>query len=219
MRESQGDLNAPQLRAMLARTWLPLAVPEIYDRLAAGDRVKIADVGCGAGWAAVALADGFPQVEVDGYDVDPETVELARLNVARAGHADRVRIVEGDLAQLAPVAEYDLVIAVECLHDMPHPIEILATMRSMLRRGGRVLVADMAGAEELEADGDPVQRALYGFSVLVCLPDAMAGGAVDGTGTVLRPSTLNRYARVAGFSDVEVAPVEHDFWRFYVLRP
>lgn len=38
-----------------------------------------------------------------------------------------------------------------------------------------------------------------------------------GTGTVLRPATLRRYALQAGFADVEVLPIEHDFWRSYGL--
>jgi hypothetical protein len=39
------------------------------------------------------------------------------------------------------------------------------------------------------------------------------------TGTVMRPATLGGYARAAGFADVEVLPVEHDFFRFYRLVP
>ena len=39
------------------------------------------------------------------------------------------------------------------------------------------------------------------------------------TGTVMRPARFARYAREAGFARVEVLPIEHDFWRFYRLRP
>jgi hypothetical protein len=41
-----------------------------------------------------------------------------------------------------------------------------------------------------------------------------------GTGTVMRRSTLERYAKEAGFSRVEVLPTgEFGLWRFYLLRP
>jgi hypothetical protein len=33
----------------------------------------------------------------------------------------------------------------------------------------------------------------------------------------MRPSTLERYAREAGFQKVEVLPLQHDFFRFYRL--
>jgi hypothetical protein len=34
----------------------------------------------------------------------------------------------------------------------------------------------------------------------------------------MRPDTLRRYARAAGFADVQVLPVQDDFFRFYRLR-
>ncbi len=37
------------------------------------------------------------------------------------------------------------------------------------------------------------------------------------TGTVMRPDTLRRYAREAGFGDIEILPIEYDFFRFYRL--
>jgi hypothetical protein len=40
-----------------------------------------------------------------------------------------------------------------------------------------------------------------------------------GTGTVMRPATLERYANDAGFGGFEVLPIEHDSFRLYLLRP
>ena len=47
----------------------------------------------------------------------------------------------------------------------------------------------------------------------------MVGEDAAGTGTVIRADTVSRYAEEAGFSSCEVAPIENDFWRFYLLRP
>ena len=58
-------------------------------------------------------------------------------------------------------------------------------------------------------------------SLLFCLPTAMADGTPAqpsaGTGTVMRPATLRRYAQEAGFRAVEILPIEHDMFRFYRL--
>jgi hypothetical protein len=35
----------------------------------------------------------------------------------------------------------------------------------------------------------------------------------------MRPATLRRYAREAGFRDVEILPIQNDFFRFYRLHP
>jgi hypothetical protein len=37
------------------------------------------------------------------------------------------------------------------------------------------------------------------------------------TGTVMRPDTLRTYAQEAGFSNIEILPIENDLWRFYRL--
>jgi hypothetical protein len=45
----------------------------------------------------------------------------------------------------------------------------------------------------------------------------LASSPSAGTGTVMRPSILKRYALEAGFTDVQTLPIEHDFFRFYRL--
>jgi hypothetical protein len=39
------------------------------------------------------------------------------------------------------------------------------------------------------------------------------------TGTVIRPDTVRAYAAEAGYGQIDVLPIEHDFWRFYRLLP
>jgi hypothetical protein len=59
----------------------------------------------------------------------------------------------------------------------------------------------------------------YGFSVLHCLPVGMVGEGAAGTGTVMRPATVERYAAAAGFAGFEILPIDDKFWRFYLLTP
>jgi hypothetical protein len=35
----------------------------------------------------------------------------------------------------------------------------------------------------------------------------------------MRADTLHAYAQEAGFSDLQILPIENDFWRFYRLTP
>jgi hypothetical protein len=82
-----------------------------------------------------------------------------------------------------------------------------------------VLVADERTAERFALDAGDVERLYYGFSVLHCLPVGMVGEDAAGTGTVMREGTVRGYSEQAGFAACEVAPIENDFWRFYVLTP
>jgi hypothetical protein len=101
----------------------------------------------------------------------------------------------------------------------PIPVAVLAAMRRMVRPGGTVLVVDEKVAERFTVPGDAVERLMYGFSVTCCLADGLSTRPSAGTGTVMRPATLERYAREAGFTGVDVLPVDHDTFRFYRLRP
>jgi len=121
-------------------------------------------------------------------------------------------------ASSLPAAAYDMAFAFECVHDMPRPGAVLGAVRRSLRPGGVLVVMDEAVAPEFAADGDEVERLMYGFSLLVCLPDGMSSQPSVGTGTVMRPSRLREYAQEAGFSGMDILPIEDfGFWRFYLL--
>ncbi len=100
---------------------------------------------------------------------------------------------------------------------MSRPVEALRAMRGLVGESGVVLVVDERVRESFAAPADEIERLMYGFSVLHCLPVGMAEQPSAGTGTVMRPATLRRYALEAGFSDAEILPIEHDLWRFYRL--
>lgn len=213
-REGQAAANRPFFVGPLVSEVFP-GLPEIDAVLRAGGRV--ADVGCGQGWSSIGMASGYASAQVDGFDVDVPSLEQARRNAVAAGVAERVRFTVADAGGLTAAGEYDLVTAFECMHDLPDPVTVLATMRALTRPGGIVLVVDEKVAESFTAPGDELERLMYGYSLTCCLPDAMSVQPSAATGTVMRPSTLTGYAREAGFSGVEVLPVDHDFFRFYRL--
>ena len=107
----------------------------------------------------------------------------------------------------------------EALHDLSRPVEVLQAMRSLLADDGAVLIAEERVEDTFTAPAGEVERMMYGYSVLHCLPTGMAEQPSAATGTVLRRDTLRKYATAAGFGDVETLPIENDFWRFYRLRP
>jgi 2-polyprenyl-3-methyl-5-hydroxy-6-metoxy-1,4-benzoquinol methylase len=179
------------------------------------DGGKVADVGCGAGWSSIILAREYPEARVDGFDVDPCSVADAKANAEAAGVADRVDIQVRDAADPALSGTYDLVCVFDSLHDMPRPVEVLRSCRRLRADGGSVLLLEPKAAHAYTAPGDEVERFLYAVSVLHCLPVGMSEQPSASTGTLLRPDTLRDYARAAGFTDVEILPVQHRFHRLY----
>jgi 2-polyprenyl-3-methyl-5-hydroxy-6-metoxy-1,4-benzoquinol methylase len=188
---------------------------------AAGTRspARVADLGCGSGWSSIAIARGYPVTRVDGLDFDEASIQEARRNAEGAGLTDRVHFDCKDASSPDLAGDYDLVTLFETLHDMADPVRVLRAAAAMLAPGGAVLVGDEKVAETFTAPGDELERFNYGWSALHCLPATLSEAGSVGTGTVIRPDTVRRYAREAGFSGVTVLPVDHDFWRFYRLEP
>jgi ubiquinone/menaquinone biosynthesis C-methylase UbiE len=144
-------------------------------------------------------------VSIDGFDLDKPTITQAATAATAAGVSDRVRFRVADAAALSQVdPSYDLVTIFEALHDVPDPVGVLRTARNMLRDKGLVLVMDERVAEQFTAPGDDVERFMYGWSLPVCLRTGMAQQPSAATGTVMRRSTLEGYAREAGFRTLEV---------------
>lgn len=218
LHEGQARMNRPAFLRRLADEWLA-SIPEVDDRLRNDPSARVADVGCGFGYSSIGIARGYPTVRVDGYDLDRESVERARENVAAAGLSDRVTIHRRDVADPSIEGAYDLVIAFECVHDMADPVGALATMRRLAGEDSTVLVVDERTGDTFTAEGTEIEWFLYGFSTLHCLPVGRAEGPSAATGTVMRTDTLREYAREAGFADVEVLPIEDVFFRFYRLVP
>jgi 2-polyprenyl-3-methyl-5-hydroxy-6-metoxy-1,4-benzoquinol methylase len=214
MRESQADMNRPSFVHLLAQEWFA-KVPDLVNRLSNGARV--ADIGCGFGWSSIALAVGYDSITVDGFDLDEPSVRHARIHAQEADVGNRVTFHAIDAGDPSVEGEYDVVAAFECIHDLPDPVSTLATMRRIAADDGIVVVMDEKVSEAFHPDADEVEQLMYGFSNFICLPDGMAHLHSAETGTVMRPDTLRRYAMEAGFSSIEIMPIETDMWRFYRL--
>ena len=213
MIEAQGDFNRPWLLGSLATEYLP-SIPDVHERLSNGARV--ADVACGVGWAAIAIAQTYPNVTASGFDLDELSIELANANARERGLEDRVSFHARDgAAEDHDRDAYDLAIVVEAIHDMSNPVPVLASIRSMLKEGGTLIVADERTEDAFAPNASETERLFYGYSVLTCLPSGMVDRPSAATGTVMRRDTFEGFAREAGFERVDVLPLEHDFLRFY----
>jgi 2-polyprenyl-3-methyl-5-hydroxy-6-metoxy-1,4-benzoquinol methylase len=215
--EGQGAGNRPVFLTTLPNDWLP-KIPPLHDRLRADPPARVVDVGCGTGWSSIAIAMAYPNVTVDGIDPDEISIELARKNAAAEGVTDRVRFHREDAA-LVERAPFDVAAAFECIHDMARPVEVLTAVRASLSDEGAMLIVDERTHDRFTGEPDPLEAYFYGWSIFDCLPTGMYEQPSAGTGTVMRASTLERYAAEAGFTRFEALPIEHDTFRLYLLRP
>jgi 2-polyprenyl-3-methyl-5-hydroxy-6-metoxy-1,4-benzoquinol methylase len=213
-RAGQAGINRPAFLSDLIARWLP-ALPDLH-RTLTSTRMRVADVGCGAGWSTIAMARAFPLADIVGFDADPASVDDARRNAVAEGVAVRFEVRAAEA--VAGEGPFDLALLLETLHDMSRPDEALRAIRETLAPGGSVLVADEKVAEHFHAPADDLERLMYGWSIVHCLPVAMAEQPSAAIGTVIREGTVRALATAAGLPRVEVVPVDGGFFRLYRLR-
>ena len=217
-REGQADTNRTQFINLLATEWMP-AIPDVHERLSSDPPARVADIACGSGWSTISLARAYPKIHVDGFDLDEASIGLANENKSQEGLDGRLDFHVRDATDPKFKNRYDLVTVFEALHDMARPVEALRAIREMLLPDGTVVIADERTAESFAAPGEDLERLFYAWSVFFCLPTGREEQQSAATGTVMRVDQLEMYAKQAGYSKVEILPIENDFWRFYRLTP
>ena len=211
---AQGEGNRPMFVNDITR-WIS-SMPDIENRLKS-EGGRILDVGCGDGWASIALSKSFPLVKIDAIDVDLSSINNASKNIKEAGLSDRISAHASPIEKVPLKEKYDLVMTFESVHDMAYPIDALRKMKEMVSENGAVLVGDVKMKEKVEEKNDFAGRLYYNFSVLMCLPQSMEYPNSKATGAAMTPSTFRNYAKEAGFSKIDTLPIEHFMWQFYRL--
>ena len=219
--EGRPEFNRAVFLNLLARQWLP-AIADVDLRLRGEPPARVADLACGTGWSSIAMAQAYPLISVDGFDLDADAIQAARgtrRNPAWRTGSRSPSPTHQDPARRPARGQYDLVTILEGLHDMSRPADALRAARGMLRESGCVIVADERVEEEFTAPASLEEQYHYAWSVVACLPAVMGDPDTAATGAVMRPATLRRYALEAGFQDLEILPVEAGMLRFYRLTP
>jgi SAM-dependent methyltransferase len=192
----------PGYNANLVVAWLP-ALDGVVEKLERGARV--ADVGCGHGASTILMAQAFPQSTFVGSDYHEGSIETARIRAEETGVAERVSFETAPAAG-HPGGGYDLVTMFDCLHDMGDPVGAARKVHEMLAPDGTWMIVEPAAGDRVEDNLNPVGRAYYGFSTLLCTPASpsqevgLALGAQAGEARireVVEAAGFNRFRRVA----------------------
>ncbi|MGA8046334.1 MAG: class I SAM-dependent methyltransferase [Dermatophilaceae bacterium] len=185
----------PSYLASLAGSWLP-ALDGVVAKLEQGARV--ADIGCGYGASTIIMAQAFPASTFVGSDYHAESIDIARERAAEAGVEDRVTFQVGR-AQDHPDGGYDLVTMFDCLHDMGDPVGAARHVRELLASGGTWMVVEPVAGDAPEQNFNPVGRAYYAFSTLLCTPASLSQDVGAALGTQAGPARIRAVAQEAGF--------------------
>ncbi|MGH9134978.1 MAG: class I SAM-dependent methyltransferase [Ilumatobacteraceae bacterium] len=201
---------------------LPVVLPAldgVVDALTAG--ADVVDIGCGAGGAALLMAEAFPASHFVGYDISQYALRRAEERRAEAGAAN-VTFHDPRQHPLPDDNSVDLVTTFDCLHDMTDPQGMMGMIRRAVAEDGTWLLVDIKARDTFaeNVEKNPMAPLMYGISVLSCMSSALSQPGGAGLGTLGLPaSKAEAMAREAGFTRFRKLDVDHAVNAFYEVRP
>ena len=185
----------PGYNANLLPSWLP-ALDGVVGKLQRG--AKVADVGCGHGASTILMAQAFPASIFAGSDYHEGSIRVARERAEDAGVTDRVGF------EVAPAASYsgrgyDLVTMFDCLHDMGDPAGAARHVHESLAADGTWMIVEPAAGDRVEDNLNPVGRAYYSFSTLLCTPASLSQDVGLALGAQAGEARIRDVVTSAGF--------------------
>ena len=203
----------PGYNANLVPSWLP-AFDGLVEKLERG--ASVADVGCGHGASTVLMAKTFPNSTFRGFDYHEGSITTARQRAEDAGVSDRVSFAVAPASSYA--GSYDLVTMFDCLHDMGDPIGAARHVLSSLAADGTWLIVEPAAGDRVEDNLNPVGRAYYSFSTLLCTPSSLAQEVGLALGAQAGEARIRNVVTAAGFTSFRRA-AETPFNLVFEARP
>jgi len=186
----------PGYNAHLVAEWLP-ALDGVVGKLERG--AKVADVGCGHGASTILMATAFSSSTFVGFDYHEGSIETARTRASEAVVTDRVTF-EVEPASSYAGSNYDLVTMFDCLHDMGDPAGAARHVRESLSEDGTWMIVEPAAGDRVEQNLNPVGRAYYGFSTLLCTPSSLSQPVALALGAQAGEARIRDIVMSAGFS-------------------
>ena len=186
----------PGYAANLTSAWLP-ALDGVVAKLEQGARVS--DVGCGHGSSTILMAQAYPNSTFIGTDYHDGSIETARGRAREAGVGDRVQFETTPAATYAGDG-YDLVTMFDCLHDMGDPVGAARHVHGTLKPDGTWMIVEPNAADRVEGNLNPVGRAFYAFSTLLCTPASLSQEVGLALGAQAGEARIRDVVTAAGFT-------------------
>jgi 2-polyprenyl-3-methyl-5-hydroxy-6-metoxy-1,4-benzoquinol methylase len=196
------------------QNWIP-ALDGVEARLRAG--IRVADIGCGYGASTILMAQAYPQSQFIGFDYHIESIAVAKIRAREAGVADRCTFeVAG--AKDFPGRNYDLVTVFDALHDMGDPAGASRHVLSTLAPQGSWMIVEPYAGDRVEENLNPVGRAYYAGSTLICTPCSLAQEVGLALGAQAGEARMRAVVTGAGFTQFRRA-TQTPFNLIYEAKP
>ena len=179
----------------LVQEWIP-SLDGVEQKLQAG--IRVADVGCGVGYSTLIMARAYPNSHFTGFDMHAESIAAA-LGHAREAGLTNVSFELGR-ADNYRGKDYGFVTVFDALHDMGDPAAASRHVRWTLAPEGTWMIVEPYAGDRIEENLNPIGRAYYAASTLLCTPCSLSQEGRMGLGAQAGEARLRSVVMGAGFT-------------------
>ncbi|NEQ65234.1 MAG: SDR family NAD(P)-dependent oxidoreductase, partial [Symploca sp. SIO2D2] len=115
---------------------------------------KVLDIGCGHGTDLIALAQEHNHLELCGYTISGQQVELGNQKIKQLNLEQRIIIINGDSSQDEFPDNYDLVYGFEVACHISKKEELFSNIRNHLNNEGYLVLSDFTSNASFSIDYD-----------------------------------------------------------------
>jgi 2-polyprenyl-3-methyl-5-hydroxy-6-metoxy-1,4-benzoquinol methylase len=147
------------------------------------------------------MAKAFPKSHFTGFDIHAESIAAALGHAREAGVAN-VSFEIGAASDYRCVGgqPYDFVAVFDALHDMGDPAAAARHVRDTLAPEGTWMIVEPYAGDRIEENLNPIGRAYYAASTLLCTPCSLSQEGRMGLGAQAGEARLRAVVKSAGFS-------------------
>ncbi|NEQ80321.1 MAG: methyltransferase [Moorea sp. SIO2I5] len=123
--------------------------------------ITFQDLGCGYSSDLIALAKKYPHLQLYGYNISPDQVEIGRQRVETLGYTQRVKVYNRNSAQDPFPEPLDLAMSCQVIHHIKNKGDVFKNLGQHLKNGGYFVAAEILSNLPLSPIEEPESTAYF----------------------------------------------------------
>ena len=122
---------------------------------------RVLDIGCGVATDLIEIAQIYPHLQLSGYNISAEQIEIGKQRIKSEGLADRISLYNRDSAQDPFPEVFDLAISFQVIHHIRNKANVFTNLGNNLRDGGYLVAAEILSNLPLSPIEEPESSAYF----------------------------------------------------------
>jgi len=139
------DRELAEYYSLMAKRYMKIPCKRVLRRIMAKgiEKGTALDIGTGPGIFPIFLSKALPEIRFKGIDLSPVMIDLAKENAIEEGLEDKIAFKVGSAYSL-PCEDHsiDLVLCINTLHHLDHPIDFFNEVARALKGEGGFVIVD-----------------------------------------------------------------------------